>query len=165
MVQLLTVRNALSTWVELNSLFQYHQQRIPVPQLNCTNGSTVQMVQVAETAIIQDRTVQLIQVSVPVDINTKEVLIEQWTINLSKHLLIPRTVTQVTTEGCALIQVMNTSSQQTTLYKGTRIGEYTPIHSLLLVETESDTTLTQSKHGTLAPNIDLSCSGLAPDQV
>ena len=75
-------------------------------------------VKVSKTVAIPGRTVQLIQVTVPVDMTTSEVLIEQQSSNLSKHLLIPRTLTQLTGGGHAVIQVMNTSSQETTLYKG-----------------------------------------------
>ena len=72
--------------------------------------STVNATSFAETITIPGRSVQLIQVSIPVGVPTNEVLIEQETSNVSKHLLIPRTLTRVT-GGSAVVQVMNTNPQ------------------------------------------------------
>ena len=112
--------------------------------------------------MIPGRTVQLIQVSVPVDMTTNEILIEQQAGNISKHLLIPRTLTQLTSGGNAVIQVVNSSSQETTLYKGTQIGQHTPVHSLMFVDTDSNMTDMQK---TPMPDIDLSSCNLSPPQI
>ena len=115
-------------------------------------GSTLCTTRVTETITIPARTVQLIQVSIPMDVPTNKVLIEQETSDVPKHLLVPRTLTTVT-GGCAFIQVMNTNSQQTTLYKGTKVGTYTPVHSLMFVDTSPPADQTENAH---MPDIDLS---------
>lgn len=122
--------------------------------------SVLHTVSVLETVVIPGRTMQFIQVSVPGNVTTNEVLIEQQTSNVSKHLLTPRTLTSVT-RGCAVIQVMNTSSQQITLYKGTKVGNCTPVHSLMFVDIDSPVT---HLNNAPPPGVDLSSCGLSSIQ-
>ena len=132
------------------------------PSVSATpnTGCNVRTTSVTETITIPGRTVQLIQVSIPMDVPTNEVLIEQETSNVPKHLLVPRTLTTVT-GGCAVIQVMNTSSQQTILYKGTKVGTYTPVHSLMFVDTSPPADQMENSN---MPDIDLSSTSLTPNE-
>ena len=61
----------------------------------------------------------------------------------------------------AVIRMMNTSSQETTLYKGTKIGQHTPLHSLIFVDT--DLTVTKPQNSPI-PDVDFSSCNLTPPQ-
>ena len=123
-------------------------------------GSTVCTTRVTKIITITARTVQFIQVSMPMDVPTNKVLIKQETSNVPKHLLVPRTLTTVI-GGRAFIQVMNINSQQTTLYKGSKVGTYTPVHSLMFVDTSPAADQMKNAH---MPDIDLSSTSLTPNE-
>ena len=60
----------------------------------------------------------------------------------------------------AYIQIMNISPAAITIYKGTKVGNITPLSELLMVESTEQPFLPQP----VPPNIDLTDSDLSPDQ-
>ena len=70
--------------------------------------------------VIAGRTIQPFEILLPTEVITLDVstvLIEQQSSNVPNHLPFPRTPSKVTKGECAIIQVLNTSPTDTTLYK------------------------------------------------
>ena len=97
-------------------------------------------VSATQTTTIPGRTIQLIDVSLPKEVMTmgfSSVLVEPQCANKSlAHLLIARTFSSVNSDNCAVIQVVNTSPSPVTIYRGTTLGQFTPLSELLLVESQ-----------------------------
>ena len=112
-------------------------------------GSQVQpdpqgiILRVAETTEIPARSVLLVQANMEGIVNTvsfREGLVEpSYSSNFPKHLLIARSLSEVGPSRKVLIQIVNISPESKKLYKGTRIGEFTPHQHVHIVEEwESD---------------------------
>ena len=54
-----------------------------------------------------------------------------------KHLLIGRTLSQISSEGEVLVQVMNVSPEPVKIHQGTKLGVFTSSQAILTVTEES----------------------------
>ena len=57
-----------------------------------------------------------------------------WHTGTPKHLLFARTISTVQ-EGCVELQVTNSSPTPVKLFHGTKIGQFTPLEQVQLVDT------------------------------
>lgn len=91
-----------------------------------------------QTVTIPSRSVQLIDVTLPDHVKSMDlssVLIEPLsTAKVPQHVLMGRTFSPVYTGNLALIQVMNISPTPLTIHQGTKLGEYTSLADLLLID-------------------------------
>ena len=133
------------------------------PVVNLIND----VVKAMETVVIAGRTIQPLEVSLPLEVVTQgvcNVLIEQQSSNVPNHLLFPRTLTRVTNGSHAVIQIINTSPKDITLYKNTTLGCCTPVQNLLAISTENQTVSIQTASTQPLSYIDLSSSNLSHSQ-
>ena len=119
-----------------------------------------------KTTIIPGRSIQLLDVQLPDGVaqhNFSSVLIEPLdSSRLPQHVVAARTLSAIPSSKCAVIQVMNISPGAVTIYKGTKVGNITPLSDLLAVDNEY---LDHPPPPTSdLPNIDLTKSGLSADQ-
>ena len=77
-------------------------------------------------------------------------------------LLIGRTLSQVSSEGDVLMQVLNANLEPVKIHQGTRLGVFTPSHAICTV-TEEGTSPETSLPESL--NIDLDSSNLSGSQI
>ena len=83
-----------------------------------------------------------------------------WHTGTLKHLLFARSVSTVR-EGCVELQVTNSSPTPVKLFHGTKIGQFTPLEQVQVVDTVQE----QTQHATPFPSdIDLSTSSLSAPQ-
>ena len=54
--------------------------------------------------------------------------------NIPKHILVARTFSPVFNDNHGVVQIMNISPTAITIYSATKLGEFTPLTELLLVE-------------------------------
>ena len=119
-----------------------------------------------KTVVIPGRAIQAIEVALPPAVSslaTQEVLIDQQSASIPRHLLFPRTLNKVTSEGITVIQLVNISPQDVTLYEGTTLGHFTPLQELLTIDTDCPSTTSQPST-TDRVDIDLSSSCLSSAQ-
>ena len=107
----------------------------PTPSTTVTLDADLNM----KLSSFQGELCNLFKFSVPVDIVTKEVLIEQQTTNISKHLLIPRTLTRINQRLCSHPSDEYQPPADYFIYR-TRIEQCVPVHSLMCVDTDSSVT-------------------------
>ena len=119
-----------------------------------------------KTTTIPGRTIQLLDVQLPNGVtqqNFSSVLIEPLhTSRLPKHRIAARTISPTSSSKCAVIQVMNIIPAAVTVYKGTKVGNITPLSDLLIVDNEYIDHPPSPMPD--LPNIDLTKSGLSSDQ-
>ena len=140
---------------------------------NMTNGIATsnyeigsRVVSASQTTTIPGRTIQLLTVSLPTEVKTigfSSVLIEPQCPDKSpSNISVARTFSSITSDSLAIIQVMNTSPTPVTIYRGTTLGQFTPLSELLLVESQQPASPATSSP-TLS-DVDLSESALSPNQ-
>ena len=118
------------------------------------------------TMTIPGHSVQLIDVTLPDNAKSMDlpsVLIEPHTAaKIPKHVVMARTCSPVCNGHLAVNQVMHISLTPLTIYQGTKLGEYTPLAELLLIDTP------HSRHPpaptSALPDVDLSQCKLSPNQ-
>ena len=97
------------------------------------------VISVLNTITIPGRAIQLLDVSLPDEakaMGLSNILVEpDATANIPKHVFVARTFSPVFNSTHAIVQVMNINPTAVTLYGGTKLGEFTPLEELLLVET------------------------------
>ena len=92
------------------------------------------------------------------------VLMEPLSIaKVPQHMLMGRTFSPVHNGNLALIQVMNISPTPLTIHQGTKLGEYTPLADLLLIDSTCPDHLPSIAAFALT-DIDLSTCELSPTQ-
>ena len=93
-------------------------QSIPVTCIVC----------LSKTIEVPGQTVQLIRgkLSGSMDPGVRDGLVEALDSGgVPKHLLVARTLSQVSSDNEVIVQVVNTPPEALKLYKGTRIGQFT----------------------------------------
>ena len=124
---------------------------------------------VLNTITIPGRTIQLLDVSLPNEAKTmglSNILVEPSTAaNAPKHILVARTFSPVFRDNHAVVQVINISPTAVTIYGGAKLGEFTPLTDLLLVESPQQQPCQQGT-STIPPmlDIDFTHSALSPSQ-
>ena len=125
------------------------------------------LISALQTVTIPGRTVQLIDVALPDDakpMHLFSVLIEpQTTAKAPKHILLARTFSPVSNGYLAVIQVMNISPTAVTIYQGTKLGQFTPLTELLLIDSPQPSQPPSTTSSALT-DVDLSQSELSPTQ-
>ena len=120
-------------------------------------------ISVLQTITIPDHSVQLIDVTLPDDAKSMDlpsVLIEpHTTAKVPKHVVMARTFSPVSNGHLAVIQVMNVSPTPLTIHQGTKLGEYTPLAELLLIDSSHPPASTSA-----LPDVNLSQCELSPTQ-
>ena len=98
-----------------------------------------QTISALHTMTIPGHSVQLIDVTLPDNAKSMDlpsVLIEPHTAaKIPKHVVMARTCSPVCNGHLAVNQVMHISPTPLTIYQGTKLGEYTPLAELLLIDT------------------------------
>ena len=109
---------------------------------------------------IPGRTIQLIQGELKGDCtNFSEALIEPMSGAPSTNVCLARSLSPVLSGKEVILQVMNISPTPVTIFKGMRLGEAIPRHSVLLVDNVKDI-VTSQKDQLQTPNIDLDSTDL-----
>ena len=120
-----------------------------------------------QTVTIPSRSIQLIDVTLPDDVKPMDlssVLIEPLsTAKVPQHVLMGRTFSPVHNGNLAVMQVMNISPTPLTIHQGTKLGEYTPLAELLLVDSAGPGHPPSTGASALT-DIDLSTCELSPTQ-
>ena len=109
---------------------------------------------------IPGRTIQLIQGELKGDCtNFSEKLIEPMSGAPPTNVCVARSLSPVLSGKEVILQVMNISPTLVTIFKGMRLGEAIPRHSLLLMDNMKDI-VTSQEDQLQAPNIDLDSTDL-----
>ena len=122
-----------------------------------------QTISALQTITIPGCSVQLIDVTLPDDAKSMDLLIKPHTAaKVPKHVVMARTFSPVSNGHLAVIQVMNISPTPLTIHQGTKLGEYTPLAELLLIDTPHSSHPPASTSA--LPDVNLSQCELSPTQ-
>lgn len=113
---------------------------------------------------IPGRTIQLIHGQLQGDHTSfNEALVEPASRAPPTHLCVAQTLSPVLS-GKVNLQVMNVSPTPVTIYKGMKLGEATPRHNVMLVDSKESDLVTRQEYPPQHPVVNLDSTDLTPTE-